>query len=399
MIQIARASPACRELDAALRRRGLRSERDILHAGGRRKARWRDADPDVVIVLSRQTLGADVAITAPVLGRMRVRFPQARLCFLGGEGARAVASCFHGVEYVPVPYGRTATLAARLNAWPRLCAAVDHLAGAPGRRCLVIDPDSRLTQLGLLPPTAPAGYRHFPSRSYGADTDSPLGTLVQRWLDEIFGAGAGEFPLRLCARDAHWAAALRGSLTADARPLVCVNFGVGGNGSKAAGRNFETRLLQRILQRGWRVLLARGTGRDESARALELSEGLAQQGIAVLHLPSGRVLPPPGRRADLLTWEADTGAFLAAIRAADLYVGYDSSGQHIAAALGVPALAIFVASAGLRHARRWAPRGEGPLRVLRASPPVDGERLLHRVCEAFAELAAEAVGQRTRRFG
>jgi ADP-heptose:LPS heptosyltransferase len=78
-----------------------------------------------------------------------------------------------------------------------------------------------------------------------------------------------------------------------------------------------------------------------------------------------------GDTARVVTWEADVAAFLAAVAAADGYVGYDSAGQHIAAALGVPTLSLFIRSAGRRHAERWTPRGSAPVRVVRSRSPAN----------------------------
>ena len=45
----------------------------------------------------------------------------------------------------------------------------------------------------------------------------------------------------------------------------------------------------------------------------------------------------------------------------DLYVGYDSAGQHAAAALGIPLISIFAGAVNDRFFERWRPDG----RVLR----------------------------------
>ena len=50
----------------------------------------------------------------------------------------------------------------------------------------------------------------------------------------------------------------------------------------------------------------------------------------------------------------------ALIEAADVYVGYDSAGQHVAAAVGTPGVTAFVVEAGERHLRRWSAAGRGP---------------------------------------
>ncbi|EKE43841.1 hypothetical protein OCGS_2175 [Oceaniovalibus guishaninsula JLT2003] len=86
--------------------------------------------------------------------------------------------------------------------------------------------------------------------------------------------------------------------------------------------------------------------------------------MRISHLPKGRTLTGQDS-ADIVTWQADPGAFMAIIAASDLHLGYDSAGQHIAAALGVPTFCAFVMAGGARHADRWTPAGPGPVGVLR----------------------------------
>jgi ADP-heptose:LPS heptosyltransferase len=51
------------------------------------------------------------------------------------------------------------------------------------------------------------------------------------------------------------------------------------------------------------------------------------------------------------------------IAASDRYIGYDSAGQHIAAAIRVPTLTIFVNSNSATFAERWRPYGPGIIEV------------------------------------
>jgi ADP-heptose:LPS heptosyltransferase len=67
----------------------------------------------------------------------------------------------------------------------------------------------------------------------------------------------------------------------------------------------------------------------------------------------------------LLTWQGSIGRFAALIAASDIYVGYDSAGQHIAAALGIPTIDIFTGFTSPRMPERWAPYGRGSVEMLR----------------------------------
>ena len=84
---------------------------------------------------------------------------------------------------ISVVYGRSALLLDRLVAAKELQDILDDPAS------LVIDPDSRLTQLGLIPVCDDARYFFFESRAYGGDSDESLPRLTSNWLTETFGHG------------------------------------------------------------------------------------------------------------------------------------------------------------------------------------------------------------------
>jgi ADP-heptose:LPS heptosyltransferase len=62
-------------------------------------------------------------------------------------------------------------------------------------------------------------------------------------------------------------------------------------------------------------------------------------------------------------------------------VGYDSAGQHVAAAAGVPLISVFAGFPAPRMFERWRPAGEG-CRVIRVDRP-EVEETLRRVRTAL----------------
>jgi len=81
-------------------------------------------------------------------------------------------------------------------------------------------------------------------------------------------------------------------------------------------------------------------------------------------------------------WEGSFAGFAAIIAASRLYVGYDSAGQHVAAACGVPLVSIFAGFPAPRMFHRCAPLASGPpsIRVDRPDPL----EILERVRRAIA---------------
>ena len=94
---------------------------------------------------------------------------------------------------------------------------------------------------------------------------------------------------------------------------------------------------------------------------------LKEKGFHAVLLDEGSdVVSPPTEvgRTSLLTWQGGIGRFAALIAESTVYIGYDSAGQHIAAALGVPTIDIFTGFTSPRMPERWSPYGPAPVHVL-----------------------------------
>jgi len=301
-------------------------------------------DPERVYVLSRVTLGADVAVTSVLLGAARRRFPKAELFLAGPRKNYELFAGDDGIRHAPVEY-RRGSLRERLAA----AAELQELFRDPG--CLVIDPDSRLTQLGLVPVCAEEQYRFFESRAYGGTSERTLPELAASWAEETFGViGARPF---LC---------LNGSQAQ--RSQIAVSLGVGENSAKRIPDPFEKELLELLAETGHCLAIDAGAGGAEAER---------------VH----RAIERSGVEATL--WDGSFAGFASIIAASRLYAGYDSAGQHVAAACGVPLISIFAGFPSPRMFARWRPAGEHAT-VIRVDQP-DPAETLGRVREALKQYA------------
>ncbi len=382
VVDFCRTLPAGRAIDESLRAFGLHTREDLSARARRLVAptRFEQGQADEIkriLVLSRVTLGADVAVTSVVLSRLKNLFTKAEICLLGNPKAGSLFASDGRIQLVAIDYQRAGTLLERLDAWPRIAAAVGaKVGGLRPEEYLVVDPDSRLTQLGLLP-IAPeeARYLFFESRSYAPNSAKSLGELTDQWLDEIFGLAAQ--PSRpyvaLASEDAARGARLRASTPSR---VAVVNLGVGENPEKRLHGAFEIDLLLLLLRAGYRVVLDRGAGEEELQRTGNLIEALREKGHSVAAADSTEA-PAAG----VLTWEGSLSGLAGLMQAADLYVGYDSAGGHIAAALGVPAIDVFAGAVSSRMRQRWSPWGRQPARVLAVDPGATPTDILRRIQE------------------
>jgi ADP-heptose:LPS heptosyltransferase len=376
VIQHCRRLPAGAALDAELRRFGLATERDILARAAcirapKRMNREQGCRLKRAFVLSRVTIGADVAVTSVVLAALKRFCPQAQLTLVANPKVQQLFAGDASVSLCALEYARGGGLFDRLDSWLKAIEVVRReTAGLQASEYLVIDPDSRLTQLGLLPLLHDeSAYAFFESRSYRAGHLQKISELTAHWLQRLCGMDLPIYPY--CApspADVALARQVVGAARARSTgPVVSLNLGVGANPRKRLPDPFEYRLLERLLQEGVTVILDKGGEPEEAARIEALRLACAAKGYGTVALSEAsadldHLVSTPDPR--LLTWQGGIGRLAALIGQSDLYVGYDSAGQHIAAALGVPTVDIFTGFSSPRMPQRWAPHGPGPVHLL-----------------------------------
>ncbi|MCX6591713.1 MAG: hypothetical protein NTZ56_09325 [Acidobacteria bacterium] len=280
-----------------------------------------------IAVLSRVTLGADVAVTSVIIDGLKRRFPQARIWFVGPRKNYELFAADARVSHIPLEYPRRGSISERI--------AVAQALVLPDE-ALVIDPDSRITQLGLVPVSKERNYFLFESRSFDEQSPDPLPVLAARWCEQVFGAKDARAYIAP-------ASTVPGADTA-------ISLGVGGNAAKRLDAAFERQLVTAAAARG-SVLIDRGASDEEMERVDRAADGL----------PVTRFT---GSFAD----------FAGAISRSRAYFGYDSAGQHVAAACGVPLTIYFTGAVSQRFRQRWRPHGPGEIQVISETPlKRDGE--------------------------
>jgi ADP-heptose:LPS heptosyltransferase len=275
---------------------------------------------DTVYVLSRVTLGADIKIVSPILAAMKQRFPGAKIVLVANRKSAELFAADPRIEYLNADYPRTGPVSARLR------FAHDLGTKLQDENSIVVDPDSRMTQLGLLPVGQPHRYFHFPGRTAGGDSVQNLTGLVSDWLHQTFGATATAY------------IAPQSERIDGAAPQAAVSLGVGDNESKRVHGDFEARLIAALGARYATIWVDRGVGGEEARRVTAAVEA-------------------SGAADHVRFWEGSFASFASIVSQCDLYVGYDSAGQHAAAAAHVPLISIFAGAPSERFRRRWTAAG------------------------------------------
>jgi ADP-heptose:LPS heptosyltransferase len=175
----------------------------------------------------------------------------------------------------------------------------------------------------LAPVCEPESAFHFPSRTFSSRTRNSAGNLTQltqEWLTETFGESG-----------CHYIAPVRVPVEGGA----AISLGVGENDSKRIPGDFEANLIRGVSERYGTIWIDRGAGGEEGRRVTEAA----------------------ARVEGVRFWEGSFAGFASIISQCRFYAGYDSAGQHAAAACGVPLITFFAGAPSDRFRERWAPAG------------------------------------------
>ena len=401
ILDFVRHSPGGDHLDHLLTRCGFLSGYDILC----RYAKIRQAVPipqnrkkmvNKLLIISRVTAGADIAITSVMVHRLAKSFPQAEIVLLGPTHLETMFPELDNCRVIPFIYKNDSCLLDKMTSWPPLFEKVqEEQKGCRPGETMLFDPDTRMTQLGLLPLLADDSTCYFPSRAW---TPRPgnlgnLSNLTNQWLNTILGENQEETPYLILHNEGHGYNAFCQKLkNRGCNFLIVLNFGVGNDSKKKISGPFEEKLLLKLAREPQTMLiLDRGRGSIENARVDHLLSLANRQGIntGLLHeeqIPLAEIKFTNG----LLAFTGSLDSLGKMICAADCFIGYDSCGQHLAAATGTPAAIIFAGAPSARFIERWSPVAADIITIIvdrqQTTSDEGQDRLVSQIKEAVAKI-------------
>ena len=324
--------------------------------------------PKKILVLSRVTIGADVAITSVICKRVSKFYPEAEIIVFGNAKLKQVFGSLSGLKVHELSYSRRGGLLERFLTWLDLLKKTRaEIVGLSPAEFLLIDPDSRLTQLGVLPLVPLQNYCFFNSRgSKEYSVTASISELTNLWLDNILGEQEFCYPsVWPESSNLQNAKQLRKTIDSEgSTTLITLNFGVGGNTRKRVEGNFETELVVALLrQPDIRLILDLGFGEEEQGRIKAIMRTAQQQGATVQALDFGEI----GKiktGSQLLGVECTIGEIAALIAVSNEFIGYDSACQHIAAAEEVKTYTVFAGTTNVRFIRRWHASGTNTSEII-----------------------------------
>jgi ADP-heptose:LPS heptosyltransferase len=362
LISFCRKLPSGHDLDRRLNDFDILDHEALVHrikalrGDGQHLVRQKDVKK--ILLLSRVTIGADVAITSIIIQRLAALFPQAEIVLIGGSKLDEIYGGNAHIRLQTVNYNRKGGLIERLSSWQLVLNIIrQELVACPLENTILIDPDSRLSQLGVLPIIPDDQYFFFDSRSdISFASNMSMAQLTNTWLTRVTGKDDFRYP-KIWPRSSNLEKAsgfCRDLKRCGARRIIAINFGVGGNKRKKVGWQLEKQLLLSLLQEPDTVIvLDKGFGDDELRDSNLLLEAVKDAGFDAREAAFGAPLGS-GIRSGVIGMQTRIGEIAAIIANCDEYIGYDSACQHIAAALRTPCLTIFAGSNNMRFIRRWS---------------------------------------------
>ncbi len=335
--------------------------------------------PSRIVLLSRVTIGADVAILSVMIRRLQRLFPQADIVVIGNG---KLAGLFEGdprIRLRATSYARRGGLFERFASWHAALEILrDEMPEDGERSILVIDPDSRISQLGVLPLLHGQNYLFFNTRNHAASTRGRcMAELANDWMDAVFGDAEFRHPTVWTAPATLETARTRIDLlrAGGAKRVIAVNFGVGQNPRKRVSLEFEKRLVRALAAvPNTVVLLDRGFGPDETERAWQIMADARHCGLPCIetHFSAPNF---PSIAHGVLVVECGIAEVAALIAHSDEYIGYDSACQHVAAAVKTPTLTVFAGSNNMNFVRRWSACGDTDCRIVHVNTLTDPQHV------------------------
>ncbi len=285
----------------------------------------------ILIVITRQI--GDVLLTTPLVRAARERWPHAAIDVLGLEGTLGMlAGHPHLRQCLTVPARTGATAALRLvwRLWRRYDLA---LVADPGDRAHLIGAIAARERSGLLPPTSGSNWWKRRLLRHAVTSGGDLSEVhVVREKLALLAPWLGKKPLPAPELQAPAHEPLPEDLRAQlARGYIVIHAPSMWTYKQWPLDHFAE-LVGLLTLAGRQVVLTGGPGATDRLAVAALTNAAASTQVV---------------DAGVLRF----GQVAALIAGAALYIGPDTSVSHLAAACGVPVLAIF----GPTNPQRWAP--------------------------------------------
>ncbi len=365
LLAMVRSLPEGRRINELLNRLNYKDSKDLLDRYQRVEYQSLPAALETekvkkIFILSRVTVGADVEITSVMVQRLHQYFVNAALVIIGPRHLNEIFYNLNQVSCLLFNYTRQGTLSERLEFWPDLYFLIQQQCrGLAQDEFFLFDPDSRLSQLGLLPLLPERNTCYFNSRQDqpAADNNLSLSRLANKWLDIILHEHKSALPMVANCPTHEEAARVFFKQFHQSSFITSANLGVGGDSRKRVVDPFEEELVFALLEQPDTILfLDSGSTLEEKMRIEKLTESAKNRGMNTAAVNENELdTKKINFSHGVINFSGGVSSLIAVIRQSNVFLGYDSCCQHLATSLGLPSVIVFAGAPNQRFLRRWQP--------------------------------------------
>ncbi|MDD3088776.1 MAG: 2-phospho-L-lactate transferase CofD family protein, partial [Candidatus Omnitrophica bacterium] len=348
-----------------------------------------------IFVLSRGPIGGDFNITGVLIRKAQNRFPGAQVYLVGKERTLSQIFSDSKITIIDHSYNKNSSFSERIENALTLRGKIAAYYNKDVS--IVIDPSSHLLKHGMIPLVEEENYFYF-------DMVAPegykktLGQLASEWFDTIFGETRVSLTSGVLSPEKEACDEIDEFFgknpTIEKRNKVAINLGVGGDKFKSLSVDFEVKLITALLNDNSVVFLDRGFG-DEKERVKEIAKKVSEtlESVDVIEISEKNYSEEIEKSGKLLIISAfkelDLAVFAALIKHSNLYIGYDSMGQHLAARFGIPEITIFGGYVVDKFPQYWRPYTTSPAEQVvfgKKGESKDEDGVFKKVCSAVTKI-------------
>ncbi|MEK9150035.1 MAG: adenylosuccinate synthase, partial [Candidatus Desantisbacteria bacterium] len=405
-LQALRKTSRGARLDERLSDYGLKTEEDVLKRMERVRE-WSAIRQDKlrirkVFIFSRGPIGGDMNITSILIQKAKEEFLNAQIILVGSSKVLwQLFGAIEGVRFVECAWKKDESFIEQIG---RALGAYDVIRkeGFEESDSIIIDPSSHLLKHGLIPVRREDNYYYFDMTVPEEDYKGSLAQRADEWSDEVlrngkprritYGITQPPQPYAKKAEDLYQNLKLTGKY------VVTIQFGVGGDETKSLSEDFETELIAQIVDKWSMVILSKGIG-AEANRVDRIKKTLEQRGYKTIEVKENEIevsnlAQKAAEEPKIIIHNGDLGTFAEIVRRSNLFIGYDSMGQHLAATSRVPEITVFAGYVSPKFPQFWRPYTSSMTEQVIVGPRgsvINENKVLDEVISRYKDIAVAYV--------
>jgi len=348
-----------------------------------------------IFVLSRSTMGAEIALNGIIIPKLLRIFKNAEIIFIDSTSTGKYLFKDPKIKIVDkfkdengnvinLKWDRKGMpIKERFECSANVSFFINHeIKNLREDEYFIVDADTRLSQTGSMPLVKTENHYFIDTTQkngeFGVHINDVskvklLGRVCNEYLNYVFEDNEIDYPQISLSK--------QGKLNADSvfeefgfnnKFNILFRLGVGVE-RRQLSREFEIGLANKIIKQGHNLILIRSPDADEEEKNMNFINALKNSGKSVTEIivEDNKIKVVGKKDADFYTFRGDLESLKGMIKNSSVFLGYNSNGQHIASALEVPFVTISTGHANRLFYKRWIPLAKTDYEVIEVNKKKD----------------------------